>query len=144
MSSDFVSGTSMKVLLDSVCWNAREHPVRSRGTVSAGVELPVRQPDAHEDVIEECCVLTRNPRVLFFSLPRSKVFHPQLPFPSGILWWRAVDETLLPSLHATTLEICSEVGLTEFCFMCHAQGSAARRYWQEMLGEQFSHLRWRL
>ena len=133
----------MKVLLDSVRWYAREHPVRSHGAVLAGMHLPISQTQPWHELVEECCILTRNPRLLFFRLPRSKVFHPQLPFPSAILWWHTVDDTLLASLHATTLRICSEVGLTEFCFMCHGRGRAARRYWKEMLGERSVHLRWR-
>ncbi len=132
------------MLLDSVRWHAHEHFARSRGTTPAALEMPVMQKDPEEGLVEECCILTRSPRLLFFSLPRSKVFHPQLPFPSGILWWRAADSKfLLLGLHTATLRICSEVGLTEFCFMCHARGRAAQRYWHVMLGEHFTHLRWR-
>jgi hypothetical protein len=119
----------MQALFDTVRWHARVTPARSRG--------------ADDDRTEECCVLTRNPRLLFFRLPRSKVFHPDRPAPWGILWWRGVDDALLAELHAACLRVCSEVGLIEFCRMCHAGGPAARRYWREMLGDRFEYLRWR-
>jgi hypothetical protein len=133
----------MKPLLDSVQWQAREHPARSRGMAASGADGPAPDPQPREDRTEECCVLTRSPRVLFLSLPRSKIFHPQLPAPSALLWWRAVSNALLAELHDACLRVCAEVGLSEFCLMCHAGGLAARRYWKEMLGENLKYLRWR-
>jgi hypothetical protein len=133
----------MKALLDSVRWQARDHPFRSRGLEAAGAADPGRGPEGATERSEECRVLTRNPRVLFVSLPRTKVFHPEHPAPWVILWWRTVDDPLLAELHHTCLRVCSEVGPSEFCLMCHARGPAAARYWREMLGDKFGHLRWR-
>jgi hypothetical protein len=55
----------MNVLLDSVRWYAREHPIRSHGAVSAGVHLRFGQSQPREELVEECCVLTRSPRLPF-------------------------------------------------------------------------------
>jgi hypothetical protein len=133
----------MQALFDTVRWHAREHPARSRGAAAAGAGWPVPDSGAGDDRTEECCVLTRNPSLLFFHLPRSKVFHPDRQAPWGILWWRGVDDARLAELHAVCLRVCAEIGLTEFCAMCHTGGPAARRYWREMLGDTFEYLRWR-
>src|ERR1700685_417722 len=101
------------------------------------------KPDKMDGGAEECCVMTRAPRVMFVTLPRTKVYHPTLPASSGILWWHNADDATLTALHELCLGICAETGFAVVCAMCHAPAVPAFPFWREKLGESFGSLRWR-
>ncbi|HVY70573.1 MAG TPA: hypothetical protein VHH73_11625 [Verrucomicrobiae bacterium] len=126
-------------LVNSVRWKAGDHPGPSRGRLAAGLG-PSAIP-RETNLVEDCFVMTRNPRILWFHRPRTKVFLPDAPAPWGILWWHATDDLPLADLHQICIAICSEAGFSEFCAMCQSRAPAATAYWREMLGAYFKYLR---
>ena len=44
-------------------------------------------------------------------------------------------------IHKAVVQICAEVGFTEFSVMCEARGPSAPPYWREMLGEHYQFLK---
>ena len=85
--------------------------------------------------------MTRRQSFIVLNFLRTTVFQPQLPGQGGILWWRTSDESLLTSTHKMVVQICGEVGFSEFCVMCEARGPSAPYYWREMLGEHYRFLK---
>ena len=132
-------------LVNSVTWKAKEHLEISRGMARSGAGLLSSHSPAvrvlHEDLIEQCTVMTRRQLLLVFNLSRTSVFHPSFPKQGGILWWNTKDEGMLAKLHQLCVQICAEVGFSEFCVMCEARGPSAPPYWEEMLGENYRWLR---
>ena len=84
---------------------------------------------------EDTCVMTRNVRILFWNLPRTKVFSLGNPGLWGILWWRSKDLPALIELHQHCLRLCGEIGLAEFTAMCHRKDTEADAYWDRKLGD---------
>lgn len=131
----------MKTLIDSVHWEAKDHPTHSRGLLISLPPINPTERDFPRDFPEECQVMTRRQRTLIFNFSRTTVFDPRLPGQGGILKWNTSDEETLLMLHKACMKICSEVGFSEFCVMCEAKGPSAEPYWQEMLGPNYLYLR---
>jgi hypothetical protein len=112
----------MKTLFDTMEWNAKE---------TSG------------EIAGQCCVMTRAPHILFFKLARTKVFHSTLPAPSGILWWRPMDDDTLAELHQVCVRICRSDGFLVFCEMCRVPAATGLPFWREKLGDNFRYLCWR-
>src|SRR5881296_3190235 len=138
----FLVPNKMQTLLDTVTWKASEHPATSRGTIaSSGGFLIGSSERISPELVEECCVMTRRQAFVILNFSRTSVFQPDLPGKGGILWWRTSDEALLMRLHRAVVEICAEVGFSEFSVMCEARGPSAPYYWREMLGTQYRFLK---
>ena len=82
---------------------------------------------------EDVCVMTRNVRIIFWNLPRTKVFSMSNPGLFGILWWRSKDLPGLIDLHQHCLRLVGQIGLNEFSSMCHRKDTEADAYWARIL-----------
>ena len=85
--------------------------------------------------------MTQKQAFLLFNFSRTSVFDPEAAGQGGVLWWRTRDETILTRVHRTCVQICAEVGFSEFSVMCEAHGPSAPLYWQEMLGADYQYLK---
>ena len=90
---------------------------------------------------ENAVVMTRNVRILFWCLPRTKFFSLADPSRWGILWWRPHRMADLIDLHQHCLEMVRAAGLTEVSAQCHRQDAEACAYWEGKLGPHFRHLK---
>lgn len=125
----------MDTLVNQITWRAAEHPQVSRGMIASGAGfLSTRAAGLVPQWPEECCVMTGKQAFLMFNFSRTSVFEPNNPGQGGVIGWRTREEAILTRLHNTCVEICNEVGFSEFCVMCEASGPSALLYWEEMLG----------
>jgi hypothetical protein len=134
--------STMQTLADIVIWRASEHPEMSRGMIASGAAFLVgKAPPLGSDLIEKCFVMTRKQAYVIVNFSRTSVFNPEIAGQGGILYWRTGEAALLKVLHNQVIQICAEVGFSEFCVMCEARGPSAPFYWQEMLGDHYHYLK---
>ena len=136
----------METLVNTIHWRAKDHPSTSRGMLKSGGSFLATVTNPVEDIIrekltEECVVMTRRQVLFFANLSRTSILLPGNSKEGAVLWWNINDENILVKLHKNCVDICSEIGFSEFCIMSEAKGLSADLYWQEMLEENARYLK---